>query len=114
MVKLGMALGPDRWTFRWGGGRGDPARPFPGVIGVRNARRDRPATMGQDARRPETAHAPEDAMRSRTEYLTMNVPARRGFVNLTPQVERVVRESGVQEGLVLVNAMHITASVFIN
>ena len=53
-------------------------------------------------------------MRSRTEYLTMNVPARVGFVNLTPEVERVVRESGVQEGLVLVNAMHITASVFIN
>ncbi len=44
----------------------------------------------------------------------MNVPARRGFVNLTPEVERLVRESGVQEGLVLVNAMHITASVFIN
>ena len=53
-------------------------------------------------------------MKSRTEHLTMNVPARRGFVNLTPEVERVVRESGVQEGLVLVNAMHITASVFIN
>ena len=44
----------------------------------------------------------------------MNVPARRGFFNLTPEVERVVRESGVAEGLVLVNAMHITASVFIN
>src|SRR5580765_8164703 len=44
----------------------------------------------------------------------MEVPARRGFVHLTPQVERVVRASGVQEGLVLVNAMHITASVFIN
>ncbi len=53
-------------------------------------------------------------MKSRTHYLTMNVPARRGFVNLTPEVERVVRESGIQEGLVLVNAMHITASVFIN
>jgi secondary thiamine-phosphate synthase enzyme len=53
-------------------------------------------------------------MKSRTEYLAMNVPARVGFVNLTPEVERVVRESGVQEGLVLVNAMHITASVFIN
>jgi secondary thiamine-phosphate synthase enzyme len=53
-------------------------------------------------------------MTSRTEYLTLEVPARRGFVNLTPEVERVVRESGVQEGLVLVNAMHITASVFIN
>ena len=53
-------------------------------------------------------------MKSKTEYLTMNVPARRGFVNLTPDVERIVRESGVKEGLVLVNAMHITASVFIN
>jgi secondary thiamine-phosphate synthase enzyme len=53
-------------------------------------------------------------MKSKTEYLTMNVPSRRGFVNLTPEVRRVVRESGVREGLVLVNAMHITASVFIN
>jgi secondary thiamine-phosphate synthase enzyme len=53
-------------------------------------------------------------MRSRTEYLTMNVPSRRGFVNITPEVKRVVLESGVKEGLVLVNAMHITASVFIN
>ena len=53
-------------------------------------------------------------MKSHTEYLTMSVPARRGFVNLTPDVERVLRSSGVQEGLVLVNAMHITASVFIN
>jgi secondary thiamine-phosphate synthase enzyme len=53
-------------------------------------------------------------MKSATQYLTMNVPSRRGFVNLTPEVERAVRESGVREGLVLVNAMHITASVFIN
>ncbi len=53
-------------------------------------------------------------MKARTEYLWMNVPARRGFVNLTGEVERVVRESGVGEGLALVNAMHITASVFIN
>jgi secondary thiamine-phosphate synthase enzyme len=53
-------------------------------------------------------------MRSKTEYLTMELPTRRGFVNLTPEVERVVRESGVREGLALVNPMHITASVFIN
>jgi secondary thiamine-phosphate synthase enzyme len=53
-------------------------------------------------------------MRSHTDYLSLNVPARRGFLNITPEVERVVRESGVKEGLVLVNAMHITASVFIN
>jgi secondary thiamine-phosphate synthase enzyme len=53
-------------------------------------------------------------MKSKTDYLTMEVPTRRGFVNITPEVERVVRESGVREGLVLVNPMHITASVFIN
>jgi len=53
-------------------------------------------------------------MKSKTEYLTFNVPARMGFVNITRDVERVVSESGVREGLVLVNAMHITASVFIN
>ena len=53
-------------------------------------------------------------MKSQTEYLRFNVPARMGFVNITGDVERVVGESGVVEGLVLVNAMHITASVFIN
>jgi secondary thiamine-phosphate synthase enzyme len=53
-------------------------------------------------------------MRSHTEYLTFHLPARVGFVNITPQVEEAVRKSGVAEGLVLVNAMHITASVFIN
>ena len=44
----------------------------------------------------------------------MNVPERRGIVSIHAEVERLVSESGVQEGLVLVNAMHITASVFIN
>ena len=53
-------------------------------------------------------------MKSRTEYLTFHIPARVGFVNITPQVEEAVRKSGVAERLVLVNAMHITASVFIN
>ena len=53
-------------------------------------------------------------MKSHTEYLTFNVPARMGFENITPKVEAAVRKSGVQEGMVLVNAMHITASVFIN
>jgi secondary thiamine-phosphate synthase enzyme len=46
--------------------------------------------------------------------LWFEVPSRRGFVNITKQVEDCVRESGIREGLVLVNAMHITASVFIN
>ena len=53
-------------------------------------------------------------MKSKTEYLTFNVPARMDFVNITPRVEQIVRDSGVKEGLCLVNAMHITASVFIN
>ena len=53
-------------------------------------------------------------MKARTEYLTLNLPTRRGFVNITPEIQRVVAESGVREGLVLVNAMHISASVFIN
>jgi len=46
--------------------------------------------------------------------LLFNIPARRGFVNITRQVSDCLKESGVREGLVLVNAMHITASVFIN
>lgn len=53
-------------------------------------------------------------MKSYTEYLTFHVPARMGFENITPQVTEIVRKSGVQEGLLLCNAMHITASVFIN
>ena len=53
-------------------------------------------------------------MKSHTEYLTLNLPARLGFENITPRVESIVAKSGVREGLVLCNAMHITASVFIN
>ena len=53
-------------------------------------------------------------MKAHTEYLTFNLPARMGFLNITPEVEETVRKSGVREGLCLVNAMHITASVFIN
>jgi secondary thiamine-phosphate synthase enzyme len=53
-------------------------------------------------------------MKSRTEYLTFNLPARMAFENITDRVAEIVEKSGVQEGLVLVNAMHITASVFIN
>ncbi|MFH1186211.1 MAG: secondary thiamine-phosphate synthase enzyme YjbQ [Chloroflexota bacterium] len=53
-------------------------------------------------------------MKSYRKELSFNIPARRGFVNITPQVEAAVRESGIREGLCLVNSMHITASVFIN
>ena len=53
-------------------------------------------------------------MKSHTEELWFDVPTRRAFINITPQVEELVQQSGVAEGLCLVNAMHITASVFIN
>ena len=53
-------------------------------------------------------------MKSYRKTLTYNIPARMDFVNITPEVEEAIRESKIQEGLCLVNAMHITASVFIN
>lgn len=53
-------------------------------------------------------------MKSHRAVLTLNVPARMDFVNITADVEKAVAESGIREGLCLVNAMHITASVFIN
>ena len=53
-------------------------------------------------------------MKSYRKELWFNVPARRAYVNITPQVEACLRESGINEGLLLCNAMHITASVFIN
>lgn len=54
------------------------------------------------------------AMKSFRKELWFELPARRAFVNVTPQVEAALRESGIKEGLCLVNAMHISASVFIN
>lgn len=53
-------------------------------------------------------------MRSYRKELWFHVPTRRAFINITQKVEACLQESGIQEGLVLVNAMHITASVFIN
>jgi secondary thiamine-phosphate synthase enzyme len=53
-------------------------------------------------------------MRSHTKYFTTKLPERMAFVNITDEVEKAVKESSVREGLCLVNAMHITASVFIN
>lgn len=53
-------------------------------------------------------------MKSYRQELWMNVPARMDFVNITAEVQKAVDKSGVKEGMVLVNAMHITASVFIN
>ena len=53
-------------------------------------------------------------MKSYRRELWLNVPSRRGFINITGQVETCLQESGINEGLLLCNAMHITASVFIN
>lgn len=53
-------------------------------------------------------------MKSYWKELWFDIPARRGFVNITPEVDTVLREVSVQEDLILVSAMHITASVFIN
>ncbi|NOQ22494.1 MAG: YjbQ family protein [Candidatus Aegiribacteria sp.] len=53
-------------------------------------------------------------MKSHRKYLWFNTPERRDYINITPEVEMELRESGIQEGLCLVNAMHITASVYIN
>ncbi|MEW6388186.1 MAG: secondary thiamine-phosphate synthase enzyme YjbQ [Thermodesulfobacteriota bacterium] len=53
-------------------------------------------------------------MKSYRQELWFNVPGRRAFINITPQVNQCLRDSGIKEGLALVNAMHITASVFIN
>jgi len=53
-------------------------------------------------------------MKSYRKELWFDLPARRGFINITPQVEACLRESGIQEGFALINPMHITASVFIN
>lgn len=53
-------------------------------------------------------------MKSYRKELTINYPQRRGYVNITPEVDKALKESGIKEGLVLVNSMHITSSVFIN
>ena len=53
-------------------------------------------------------------MKSHTQYLTFNTKNRQDFINITSQIEEVVKESGIKEGICLVNAMHITSAVFIN
>ena len=53
-------------------------------------------------------------MKFHTEYLTFNTREHREYVHITPQVERVVRDSGMKDGMVLVSAMHITAGVYVN
>ncbi len=55
-----------------------------------------------------------DTMKTFRKELWFNVSSRRGFINITSQIEACLRESDIREGLILVNAMHITASVFIN
>ena len=56
----------------------------------------------------------DDEMKSFTEYLTLNIPSKMAFENITSQVAAAIKKSGVAEGIALVNTMHITSSVFIN
>ncbi|OGV47962.1 MAG: secondary thiamine-phosphate synthase enzyme [Lentisphaerae bacterium GWF2_44_16] len=53
-------------------------------------------------------------MKSYRKELTFDIPTRRAFINITPELEKCLKESGIKEGMLLCNAMHITASVFIN
>ncbi len=53
-------------------------------------------------------------MKHKTEYLTFNTPTRIDFINITPSIKKILDESGIKEGLCLINAMHISSSVFIN
>ena len=53
-------------------------------------------------------------MKSYTDYLTLNIPSKMAFVNITPQVEAAIHTSGIREGIALINTMHITSSVFVN
>ena len=73
---------------------------------------------GESGRRGETKKSIPKSnlidMKSYRKELWFEIPARRAFVNITPQVEKCLEESGIGEGLLLVNAMHISASVFIN
>jgi secondary thiamine-phosphate synthase enzyme len=82
------------------------------VCGGRKGRRkrDSPAAALPSAKITRTIAG----MKSFRQELWFEAPARRAFFNITPQVEQGLRESGIREGLCLVNAMHITASVFIN
>jgi len=70
--------------------------------------------MPQLSQDDDRAKAGGISMKSYRKELWFDIPTRRAFINITPQVEEAVRESGVKEGLCLVNAMHITASVYIN
>src|SRR5215207_1780360 len=90
--------------------------------GIEGAARKPPRQRGETSRDGgchlgQGEHArphPLNGMKSLTEHLWFEVPSRRGFVNITLTVEDLVQKSGVQEGLCLINAMHISASVFIN
>jgi len=86
-----------------------------------NVNKDRPETQGHaqlfrlfDPNCQFSIITSQPVMKSLTQYLWFEVSDRRGFINITPTIEGLVRQSGVSDGLCLVNAMHITASVFIN
>ena len=80
-------------------------RPWQGMKG--------PSAVDKDMKQPETRTL-RNIMKTFRKELWFNVPSRRAFINITPDVQQCIDESGIKDGLVLVNAMHITASVFIN
>jgi len=69
---------------------------------------------GSGKSRSRISRFPQDQVKSFRQELTLHTPTRRAFINLTPKIETVLSDSRIQEGLCLVNAMHITSSVFIN
>jgi secondary thiamine-phosphate synthase enzyme len=83
------------------------------IVAASVASRRRPSTLLTSAIRYNVSKL-EGLMKTLTRELWMQVPERRAIISIHREVEQLVAESGVQEGLVLVNAMHITASVFIN
>jgi len=85
--------------------------PLSGAALAKRRRATKFQSAGPDSSADMTMGA---AMKSHTEYLSFHIPTRMGFLNITPTIEEIVRQSGVREGILLCNAMHITASVFIN
>lgn len=105
LLRLQRAEGALRWS--------DPER-FSPRGGMRNELMTSAWVNVTQAQPPPEEERVSRLMKSSTEYLTFNLPTRMGFLNITPHVEEILKRSGIQEGMVLCNAMHITASVFIN
>ena len=94
---------------------------FFGLPGLRHAVAPRAALTIRESQKPgkstgkrRSVSAQRGGMKFHTEYLTFNTRKHREYIHITPQVEEALRKSGIQEGMVLVSAMHITAGVYVN